>query len=234
MKILLVDDTKLFLELGLSYLDRETFEVSTANSGQEALDSIDRSRPDLVIMDLHMPGMEGDAVCREIKSDPDKRRIPVIMLSSSSETGVEKRCLGAGADAFVPKPIKRDELLGAIEKVAVIAKRRFPRVPTHIMCTISDQDREDSGYITSISEGGLFIEADRTPETGRVVGISFTIAGLGREISCRSTVRWRGSFRPDAPPGIGVQFLSISGEDRQAIGDHVEDRLKSLLQSHLS
>lgn len=234
MKILLVDDTRLFLELGKSFLDRESFHVTTASSGLEALGSVERSRPDLIIMDLHMPEMEGDAVCRQLKSDPVTRRIPIIMVSSSSEDGVDRRCLGAGADAFVSKPLKQEELLGAIEKVAVIAKRRFPRVPTRIPCTLETGSGDLTGAITSISEGGLFLETSRAPGPGEQVTIIFTLVGLGRDIRVLSAVRWRGTFHPGSPPGIGTQFLGISDEDRRAIADHIEERLKNLLREHLS
>lgn len=230
MKILLVDDTQLFLDLGKSYLDRESFEVSTASSGQEALDRVRSWRPDLVIMDLHMPGMKGDAVCRELKSDPAVRRIPVIMVSAASDREAEERCLKAGADAFVAKPLRRDLLLEAVEKVALIAKRRYPRVPTHIMCTITDGDREQAGSITSLSEGGLYIELTRAPEPGQRIDVRFTLAGLGRQIEVGAVVQWRGPFRRGTSTGIGVRFAGIAEPDRAAIADHVENRIQNLLR----
>jgi CheY-like chemotaxis protein/Tfp pilus assembly protein PilZ len=229
MKVLLVDDTQLFLDLGKSFLDRESFEVTTATSGPEALDEINREKPDLVILDLYMPGMRGDEVCRKIKSDPDTHKILIIMMSSASVEGAEEMCLSAGCDAFVPKPIKRDELLDAIEKIAVIAKRKYPRIPTHIMCCLSAEGYKQDGYITSISEGGLFLEVKKTLEMGEQLNIQFSLSGLDQDIKATVAVCWTGTFRPDASPGVGFQFMEITGKDRGAIRDHVESRLKSLL-----
>ena len=86
MKFLLVDDVELFLNLEKSFLDRESFIIDTARSGKEALEKIRADKPDLVLLDLYMPEMNGDEVCRQIKSDPLTRDIIVIMMIINPNT----------------------------------------------------------------------------------------------------------------------------------------------------
>lgn len=128
-KLLLVDDVELFLDLQKSFLNRETFEIFTARSGPEALEKIQQNTPDLVILDLFMPGMDGDDVCREIKRNPLTRDIPVVMTTSEGAEDSKNRCLQAGCDGFLPKPLKRAALLHIIEEALNLAKEITPGFP---------------------------------------------------------------------------------------------------------
>ncbi len=228
MHILLVDDTELFLDLEKSYLERDSFTFSTASSGDEALDILKRKSPDLVVLDLIMPGMDGDAVCKEIKSNPATRNIPVIMVGSGSQGELKDRCYAAGCDAFVPKPIKRNELLEAIERVIVIARRAHPRVPTHLPSTIRHGERELDAWIHTISIGGLFIEIDPPPESGETLDVVWSLPDRNAPIRSRVQVRWSGRVRADGASGVGTQFIEIDEVDKAAIGDYVEKKLSSV------
>ncbi|MDF1535027.1 MAG: response regulator [bacterium] len=228
MHILLVDDTELFLDLERSYLERDSFTFSIARSGDEALEILRQKRPDLVILDLIMPGMEGDAVCREIKAHPATRNIPVIMVSSATREEFKDRCYAAGCNAFVAKPLKRDELLEAIERVIVIARRTNPRVPTHLPSNVRHGERELDAWIHTISVGGLFIEIDPPPESGEVLDIVFSLPQRSSTIRSMVQVRWSGRVRADGASGVGVQFLDIEETDKAAIGDYVEKKLSSV------
>ena len=128
-RILLVDDARLDVELALDAF-RElqlTGQVDVAIGGQEALDRIlgvaayaDRVAhplPDLVLLDLKMPGVDGFEVLRQAKGDPATRRIPVIVLSSSTEDRDRARAYDLGANSYLVKPISIDGFLDTIRLV---------------------------------------------------------------------------------------------------------------------
>jgi CheY-like chemotaxis protein len=104
--ILLVDDVALFIQLQKSFLSRDLFEINTARSGEQALKSVRFSLPDLVLLDLYMPDMNGDTVCRELKNDPLTRDIPIIIVSSEGDEDAERMCRLSGCDDFIHKPIR--------------------------------------------------------------------------------------------------------------------------------
>jgi len=228
MKILLVDDTELFLDLQKSYLQRESFILLTARSGEEALRFIRAEKPDLVVLDLLMPGMNGDAVCREIKADPDTRTIPIIMVSSDAEKEHKERCHRAGCDAYVPKPLKRDQLLETIDFLILVAKRRHPRVPTHIFAYVNYEGQQTESWIHTLSSGGLFLEMDPAPEVGGQLDVTFPISGLRGPVRAAAKVRWCGKARIDGPSGVGVEFIRIGNDEKEAIRLHVEAKLATV------
>jgi len=228
MQILLVDDTELFLDLEKSYLNRESFKVETARSGPEALAAIRSNRPTLVILDLLMPGMDGDEVCRKIKSDPLTNTIPIIMVSSDQDPELRERCLNAGCDAFVRKPLKKGELLEAIEKTIVIAKRRFPRLPTHLICDAWHGGHYRELWIHSISKGGIFLETDPPPPVGDELDVTFSLPGVDEKIKAKTVVRWQGIIREHTPSGVGCQFIEINTRLADIVGDYVNDKLAAV------
>jgi ribonuclease P protein subunit RPR2 len=113
---LLVDDDALFralLRATFELVDVELEEVDDVPSAEAALH---RRRPDVVVLDVELPGRDGLSLCRELKSDPHLRDIPVVMLTGSPEVGDEAR--RAGADAFLTKPFSPLRLLAVVERLA--------------------------------------------------------------------------------------------------------------------
>ncbi len=228
MKILLVDDTELFLDLQKSYLRRKSFVLMTARSGEEALRLIRNDKPDLIILDLIMPGMDGDAVCREVKANPDTQAIPVVMVSSAHEKEQRERCYSAGCDAFVSKPLKREELLETIDRLILVAKRRHPRIPTHILAYVTLGEMQTETWIHTLSSGGLFLEMDPPPERGAHLDLVFPISGLRGPVRAAAKVRWSGIVRLNGPSGVGVEFTHIGKDEREAIRRYVEEKLATV------
>ena len=106
-KLLLVDDVALFLQLEKTFLTRSTFKIDTATNGEEALKRARLGKPDVIVLDLHMPDMDGDVVCRLLKGDPDTNAIPIVMLSSGQKEVDRERCLDGGCQAYLTKPVKK-------------------------------------------------------------------------------------------------------------------------------
>jgi len=104
-RILVVDDLLANVRLLEAKLTAEYFDVSTAMNGVDALETIQRSQPDIVLLDVMMPGMDGIEVCRRIKSNPVTQHIPVIMVTALDQPEDRVRGLAAGADDFLTKPV---------------------------------------------------------------------------------------------------------------------------------
>ena len=103
-RILIVDDDPRLLHVVSMYLTIEGYDVTTASDGEEALATMDVARPDLVILDVMMPGMDGLEACRRIKRDPGTRSIPVLMFTALSREDDIEAGRTAGADRFINKP----------------------------------------------------------------------------------------------------------------------------------
>ncbi len=113
-RVLAVDDQELNLELLAAYLGGTGCELTLAHNGYQALDAIAAGRPDLVLLDVVMPGMDGFEVCRRIKSDPANRLLPVVLVTSLNTVEDRVRALQFGADDFLAKPIDRNELMARV------------------------------------------------------------------------------------------------------------------------
>lgn len=116
-KVLVVDDIQLNRKLQKTYLEAEGYEVVLAPDGIEALKQIEEESPDLVLLDIMMPKMNGFQVCRRIKSDDRTRFIPVIMVTALNELEDKIKGIDAGADDFISKPFHKLELLARVKSL---------------------------------------------------------------------------------------------------------------------
>lgn len=124
--ILVVDDVPANLGVLLDFLGDAGFEVLVAESGAGALDQIQYSKPDIVLLDVLMPGLDGFEVCRRLKADPELRDIPVIFMTALSETVDKVNGFEAGAVDYVSKPVQPEEVLARVQ--AHLEIRRLQRV----------------------------------------------------------------------------------------------------------
>ena len=115
--VLIVDDEKLIRTLLHHYCAQNDFEVVEAENGQEALQRINAECPDLVIMDVMMPGINGLHVARRIRKSFDKNQLPILFLTSESDSQTRYEAIAAGAQVFLTKPISLGDLLKSIRQL---------------------------------------------------------------------------------------------------------------------
>lgn len=114
MKILYVEDNEDNVYMLKNRLTRAGFIVIVATDGAEGVAMAASEQPDLVLMDLSLPGIDGEEATRRIKADPVTKRIPVIALTANAMAGDREKALAAGCDDFDTKPVELERLLGKI------------------------------------------------------------------------------------------------------------------------
>lgn len=115
--VLIVDDIAPNIKLLEAKLEREFFNVSSAMNGADALDMVADNPPDIILLDIMMPGMDGFEVCKRIKSDPETMHIPIVMVTALTDASDRVKGLEAGADDFISKPINDTALLSRVRSL---------------------------------------------------------------------------------------------------------------------
>ncbi len=135
-RILVVDDVPQNVRLLEAVLTSHGYSVTSASSGPEALEKVTAEQPDLVLLDIQMPGMNGYEVCRRLRADPATQFLPVVMITSS-DTEVRVNALEADADDFITKPFDQQELLARVRSLVRIKQYHD---------TIESQSKELAGW----------------------------------------------------------------------------------------
>src|SRR3972149_10482346 len=118
-KVLVVDDDVKTVELVKLYLNRDGYRVLTSHNGLEALRLAQETHPDLIVLDLMLPGMDGLEICRKIREESD---VPIIMLTARTSDEDKLAGLGLGADDYVTKPFSPRELAARVRAVLKIGR----------------------------------------------------------------------------------------------------------------
>lgn len=115
--VLVVEDSPAQRQMITELLSKSGLEVTIASDGVEAIENIQNHRPDLVVLDIVMPRMNGYEVCRRIKADPKTQNVPVVMCSSKGEEFDRYWGMKQGADAYIAKPFQPTELVGTVKQL---------------------------------------------------------------------------------------------------------------------
>jgi two-component system cell cycle response regulator DivK len=115
-RILMVEDQEDSRRIVRDLLAATDYEVIEVENGEQALAAVAKQRPDLILMDIQLPIMDGYEATRRIKADPALRAIPIIAITSYGLSGDEEKARAAGCDDFVPKPYSPRQLLAKIRK----------------------------------------------------------------------------------------------------------------------
>lgn len=216
-KILLVDDVELFLELEKTFFRREGVDLLVARNGEEALKLIAKEHPDLVFLDLYMPDINGDDVCRRVKRDKQQKEIPIIMVIQSGSAKDEQLCQDAGCNEILYKPVRREDFIAAAGRNLLIAERVHPRIEASLIINFGLQPTKFvENFSVNISEGGVFIATGAILTVGTQLDLEFELPGSGVKISCAGRVAWVNHpdwiKMPTLPVGMGIEFTDVKSE----------------------
>ncbi len=112
--ILLVDDAETVLLYEKNILNEMGFELRTATDGAKAIQEVEAAAPDLILLDILMPEVDGIQTCRRLKENPDTQHIPIIIVTSRGEPEMVERAFQAGCDDYITKPLDKMELLSKV------------------------------------------------------------------------------------------------------------------------
>ena len=156
-KILIVDDEKDIVKLLEYNLKKEGFRTVTAYDGNEALEKAGREHPDLILLDVMLPEVDGLEVCKQIKKDPATRTVPVIMLTARSQETDKVIGLELGADDYVTKPFGVRELLARVK--ALLRRTHEAGAPAAEVMHIGDIVIDNSRIEVSVNKKPLNLTA---------------------------------------------------------------------------
>ena len=141
-RLLVVDDEPNLLRAVAACLKAETYEVSTARSGREALMQLAEAVPDLIISDIRMPGMDGYTLARQLRGSPRTALVPIVFLTAKDETADRVEGFRAGVDAYLTKPFEPEELIAVVNGIL----NRVERTHSQIARLVSSADAEKPGH----------------------------------------------------------------------------------------
>ena len=219
-KILLVDDSKLFLEMQRTFLNRDSFELFTARTGREALDSSIKLRPHLILLSFAIPDMPGDEICSAIKKDLGFSDTKVVIVTDEYGEDVLTRCVDAGCDGIVTRPFDKEKLLETVQKLLGETFRKEPRFRIHLPCAVYLEREGVPGIMLDISEIGCRIAAEESLEKGTEIRVGFTLPDTEQPVNWSGRVRWTVPHRGDEGHSVfGVEFTDTTDSELEILQD---------------
>lgn len=168
--ILIVDDIPDNLRLLSTLLTQQGYEVSKARNGQMALQAAKSALPDLILLDINMPDIDGYEVCKLLKADAKTKQIPVIFLSALDDSWDKTKAFHVGGAGYVTKPFKGEEVLVRVENQLALARKRSLQPPQNAPLILPDVEHDDA------NRGNILI-VDDAPNNLRLLSTILTQQG---------------------------------------------------------
>lgn len=213
-KILLVNASRYFFDEGRNLLDRKDFQVFLAPSGLRALQIHRQEKVNLIVADLDMAEMGGDALCTRIREENESRAVSIILVCHDNPAELQ-RGRSCGANICLKKPFGARELLEQVEKLLTISVRRGYRVLLRAKVKGAKDDSVFFCTSQNISATGMLIEAERPLLAGEQLSCSFYLPGSTHVTTEGEIARVENAA--DGKHLYGIRFTAISAEHRKEI-----------------
>ena len=177
-KILIVDDDENIANLISLYLTRECYETRIEHDGQSALDAFKEYAPNLILLDIMLPGLDGYEVCREIRRES---KVPIIMLSAKTEVFDKVLGLELGADDYIIKPFDSKELVARVKAVL----RRYTEAPAPVEKKPDEKRVEYKDLIINLSNYEVIYKGKPVEMTPREIELLYFLASSPNQVFTR-------------------------------------------------
>lgn len=227
LKILLVDDVDFFRDVMSDYFKRTPATIITASGGEEAISLAMREWPDLIYMDVAMPGMGGIEACQKIKAHPSLKKIPVLLIFTPDRDADIKEVEASGCDGYLAKPFGREEFLNLGHRHLFNIERRERRVPCQMTVQFTINGAEYQARGVDLSLHGLYVEfREEIPPNSRVKA-SFLLPTISSNIvELSGRIAWVNQGFPrqnmTLPQGFGIEIQSIDMSSVEIVRTYLE------------
>lgn len=177
-KILIVDDDNNIAELISLYLTKECYDTKIVNDGEQALIAFEHYKPNMLLLDLMLPGIDGYQVCREIRAKSD---VPIIMLSAKGEVFDKVLGLELGADDYIPKPFDSKELVARVKAVL----RRFQPAKPEAYASVDIKCVEYPGLIVNLSNYSVTYDGQQIDMPPKELELLYFLASSPNQVFTR-------------------------------------------------
>ncbi len=236
-KIVLVDDSQTFLMYVGLLLKRLNYKIIPASDGVECLKLLKLTEPDAILLDLHMPPLDGLKILRHIKDDRQTSSIPIIMVSNDASPESIRKCMDLGAYDYLTKPLKIDRLHNVLEECFFAHRgtnRKHLRERFIRKLKVYCGGKECEYYTETLSEGGIYLRTREPHPIGTGLEITLQLNET-HMLPVKGTVIYTKRLDEDfmnLPPGMAVQFNGLASGDVQMLKSYVADLLaKDILDS---
>jgi len=220
-KILVVDDAALFRDL-VAFVLARSGHVITATSGAEGLAAAQRERPEVVVVDLNLPEISGDTLCKEIKADASLRDTAVILVTSGASAEDHERAVRAGADDVLSKPINQRSLVLSVNRfLRVPVLRALPRAPLNTPVEIRWGTEMLRAVGRDLARGGMFVETDCTIPDGTEVQLEFRLPETPDVLRPTAEVI---HSRQGPERGLALRFLALDRASAERVDNYLHER----------
>lgn len=222
LKVLVVDDVDFFRDVMCDYLKRTPVKILQAKSGDEAVDIAQRERPDLIYMDVVMPGGSGIDACRKIKADIQLCKIPVLLVFTPLRDASIDEVTASGCDGYLVKPFGREEFLNLGHRYLFHLERRERRVSCQMTVDFEIAGKSFRGSGADLSTNGLYVEfRDELPPAKRIQFRFLLPTISAHPVQGTGRIAWVNQGFPrqnlSLAQGFGIEIQSIDPEANDVI-----------------
>src|SRR5205809_5273241 len=184
-RVLVVDDVEANVKLLEAKLSSEYFDVLSAYNGRSALEIADSELPDIILLDIMMPRMDGFEVCRRLKANPRTADVPVVMVTALSDVADRLRGLESGADEFLTKPVNDTALFARVRSLVRLKRMMEELRLREEVCRQFGNSEDQAALAEDTGRAGILLLAENDPAAPRIMEtLELVAASVRRAKSC--------------------------------------------------